>query len=193
MARAMDNPTLLSCAADNLRVAHAVEPLKQALHGSNEQTRAAAARELGSFQDVALLEALNTAAHDPNLLVASNALGALAAYRDPAALPYLDELAAAGGMIGDMALERILELDSKLALSTARRLIQSAQVPDRLYAIRVMAQAGDRSDLPRLTPIAKTAEDLGTQPNRGFGFMPPISLARAAQSAIAQIDTRTRQ
>jgi HEAT repeat protein len=83
MARAMDNPALLSCAADNLRVVQAIEPLKQALHSSNEQTRAAAARELGSFQDVALLEALNTAVHDPNLLVASNALGALAASAIP--------------------------------------------------------------------------------------------------------------
>lgn len=193
MARAMDNPALLSCAAENLRVAKAIGALKQALHSSNEQTRAAAARELGSFQDVALLDDLSAAAHDPNLLVATNAVGAMAAYRDPASLPYLGELAGAGGMIGDMALERILELDPAFALSIARRLIESAQVPDRLYAMRVMAQAGDRSDLPRLTPIAKTAEDLGTQPNRGFGFMPAISLARAAQSAIARIETRTRE
>lgn len=193
MARAMENPALLSCAADNLRIAKAVEPLRQDLHSSNEQTRAAAARELGSFQDVALLEDLNTAAHDPNLLVASNALGALAAYPAPAALPYLGELATAGGMIGDMALERILEFDPKFALSVARRLIQSAQVPDKLYAMRVMAQAGDGSDLPQLTRIAKTSEDIQTQPSRGFGFMPPINLARAARSAIAQIETRTRE
>jgi HEAT repeats len=193
MARAMENPALLSCAADNLRIANAVEPLRQALHSSNEQTRAAAARELGSFEDVALLEDLNAAAHDPNLLVASNALGALVAYRDPAVLPYLGGLAAAGGMIGDMALERVLELDPKLAVSIARRLIQSAQVPDKLYAMRAMAQAGDRSDVPQLSRIAATTDDTQTRPSRGFGFMPPINLARAAQSAIAQIETRTRE
>jgi HEAT repeats len=191
MARAMENPDLLSCAADNLRIAKAIEPLKQALHSSNAQTRAAAARELGSFQDVALLKDLSATAHDPNLLVASNALGALAIYRDPAVLPYLDALAAAGGMVGDMALERILDLDPRLALSIARRLIQSSQVPDTLYAIRTMAKVGDRSDLPHLARIAGAAGDVQTQPSRGFGFMPPINLARAAQSAIAQIKTRT--
>lgn len=193
MARAMENPALLSCAADNLRIARAIEPLVAALHSVNEQTRAAAARELGSFEDVALLKDLNAAAHDPNLLVASNALESLAAYRDPAVLPYLAALAAAGGMIGDMALERILELDPKLALSIARRLIGSAQVPDKLYAMRTMAQAGDRSDVPELARIAGAAEDVQAQPSRGFGFMPPINLARAAQSAIAQIETRTRE
>lgn len=191
MTRALENPALVSCAAENLRIANAVEPLKRALHSPNEQTRAAAVRELGLFRDVALLADLNATAHDPNLLVASNALGALAGYSDPAVLPYLGGLATQGGMIGDMALDRVLELDPKLALSIARRLIQSPQVPDKLYAMRTLGKAGDRSDVPALRLIAKADQEVQTQPTRGFGFMPPINLARAAQSAIAQIQTRT--
>jgi HEAT repeats len=193
MAQAMENPSLIACAAENLRIAHAVDALKQGLHSSTEQTRAAAARALGSFQDVALLEDLNATAHDPNMLVATNGLGALANYEDHAALPYLGALAAKGGMIGDMALERILQLDPALAVSIARRLIKSDQVPDKLYAMRTMGAAGDRSDLSQLTPIAATKEEAPMLPSRGFGFMPPINLSRAAQSAISQIETRTRE
>src|ERR1700735_519437 len=111
MSRAMENQDLVACAAENLRLVHSVEPLKQALGSSNEQARAAAARQLGSFHDPALLEALNSAAQDTNALVASNALAALSEYSNPAVIPYLSALAKKGGMIGDMALERVLQLD----------------------------------------------------------------------------------
>jgi HEAT repeat protein len=190
MSRALENQDLISCASENLRLAHAIDPLKQALASSNEQTRAAAARELGSFHDPALLDSLSTAAQDANALVASNALAALSEYSDPAVVPYLAALAKKGGMIGDMALERVLQLDPGVALPIARALFQSAQVPDKLYAMRALGSAGDRSDLPELRKLADSKEEAPVQRTRGFGLMPPISLARAAQSAIAQIEAR---
>jgi HEAT repeats len=190
MSRAMENQDLVSCASENLRLAHAIDSLKQALQSSNEQTRAAAARELGSFHDPALLEPLNSAAQDANALVASNALAALSEYSDPAVIPYLAALAKKGGMIGDMALERLLQLDPGVALPIARSLLQSAQVPDKLYAMRTLSVAGDRSDLPELRKLAESKEEAPVQRTRGFGLMPPINLARAAQSAMAQIEAR---
>ncbi|HYL39194.1 MAG TPA: HEAT repeat domain-containing protein [Bryobacteraceae bacterium] len=192
MSRALENADLVSCAAGNLRALRAVQPLKQALQSPSELTRAAAVRELGTLQDVALLDVLSRAAADPNALVASNALGALGEYRDPAVIPYLAALAKMGGMIGDMALERILQLASTAALPIARSLLQSAQVPDKLYAMRALGAAGDRSDLPALRKIAASKEEPPAQRTRGFGFMPPINLARAAQAAIAEIEGRTQ-
>jgi HEAT repeat protein len=193
MSRALEDPGLVSCAADNLRIIKAIEPLKNALASSNEQTRAAAARQLGSFQDAALLEPLSRVAQDVNVLVASNALVALSQYSDPAVIPYLVALAKKGGMIGDMALDRILQLDPRVALPVARKLLESPQVPDKLYAIRAIGAAGDRSDLPELVKIASSTEEIPTQHTRGFGLMPPINLARAAQSAIAQIEGEHRK
>jgi HEAT repeat protein len=190
MSRALENQELVACASENLRLSHAIEPLKQALQSSNEQTRAAAARELGSFHYPALLEPLNSAAQDTNALVASNALAALSEYSDPAVIPYLAALAKKGGMIGDMALERVLQLDPAVALPIARALFHSAQVPDKLYAMRTLGEAGDRADLPELRKLADSREEAPVQRTRGFGLMPPINLARAAQSAIAQIESR---
>jgi HEAT repeats len=190
MSRALENQDLVSCAADNLRLVRAIEPLKLALGSSNEQMRAAAASALGSFQDPELLEVLNAAAQDPNALVASNALAALSEYTNPAVIPYLAALAKKGGMIGDMALERVLQLDPAVALPIARVLFQSAQVPDKLYAMRTIGVAGDRSDLPELRKLAESKEEAPAQHSRGFGLMPPVNLARAAQSAIAQIEGR---
>lgn len=191
MARALDDPAVMTCAATNLRLAGAVEPLRNAFETSADpQLRAAAARELGSFRKAELLEPLSRAAEDENLLVATNALAGLSQYRDAAVVPYLAALARKGGMIGDMALDRLLELDPSSALRQARGLLASAQVPDRLYAMRVIGAAGDSGDLPALRKIAAAKEESLSQRNRGFGFMPPINLARAAQSAIAAIEKR---
>jgi len=193
MSRALENPELISCAADNLRLVKAIEPLKQALKSPNAEARAAAARELGAFHDPGLLDALSDAARDENALVGSNALAALTEYTDRRVIPYLAALAQNGGMVGDMALERILQLDARTALSIARPLLGSDQVPDKLYAMRTLGAAGDRSDLAALRKIAATTEEVPTQRARGFGFMPPINLARAAESAIAAIESRMAQ
>jgi HEAT repeat protein len=190
MGRALEDSDLFTCAATNLRIAGAVEPLLHGLASENPQVRAAAARELGSFQKLELLEPLSRAAQDENALVATNALAGLSQYRDPAATPYLEALAQKGGMIGDMALDRLLLLDSAAALKVARSLLSSPQVPDRLYAMRVIGAAGNASDLPALRKVASSGEETLAQRNRGFGFMPPINLARSAQSAIAAIEAR---
>jgi hypothetical protein len=93
-------------------------------------------------------------------------------------------------MIGDMALDRLAQLESATALDVARGLLGSSQVPDRLYAMRVIGAFGDASDLPELNKIAKSNPESLSQRARGFGFMPAINLARAAQSAIASIQSR---
>ncbi len=201
MSRALEDSELVSCAADNLRLVKAIAPLKQALHSPDAQARAAAARELGAFlspgafpnaerHDPNLLDALSEAALDENALVGSNALAALSESSDPSVLPYLAALAKKGGMIGDMALERILQLDTKAALAIARPLLDSSQVPDKLYAMRAIGVAGDRSDLAALRAIAASKEETPTQHTRGFGLMPPVNLSRAAESAIASIESR---
>ena len=190
MSRALEDPDLFTCAAANLRIAGAVEPLLRGLASENPQVRAAAARELGAFQKLELLQPLSRAAQDENPLVATNALDGLSQYRDPAVTPYLEALAGKGGMIGDMALDRLLQLDSAAALKVARSLLASPQVPDRLYAMHIIGAAGDAGDLPALRKIASSGEENLAQRNRGFGFMPPINLARAAQSAIAAIQAR---
>jgi tetratricopeptide (TPR) repeat protein len=190
MTRAMEDPDLLSCAAENLRVAGAVAELGEALASKTEQVRATAARLLGSFQNVDYLEPLSRAAADPNILVATNALAALTEYRGAAVMPYLAALAEKGGMIGDMALDRLAALDSTRALEVGRDLVASPQVPDKLYGMRMIAMYGDRGDLQALTKIASSGQEDLAQHNRGFGFMPPISLTRAAQTAIRAIESR---
>lgn len=190
LSGALDDSAVLACAAANLRIAGAVDPLQHALGSDNPQVRATAARELGSFQKVELLEPLARAAGDENLLVATNALAGLCQYDDAAVVPYLAELAKKGGMTGDMAIDRLLQLDPAAALSVARGLLISPQIPDRLYAMRVIGSAGDASDLAALRKIANGREENLAQRNRGFGFMPPINLARAAQAAIAGIEGR---
>jgi hypothetical protein len=204
MGKALEDPAVLSCAAENLRVigarsggawsGEAIDTLKQALSSQDAQVRAAAVRELGTFQKPELLDTIARAAGDENLLVATNALGGLSEYKDPAviplAIPYLASLANRGGMIGDMALDRLAQLQSATALGIARELLRSSQVPDQLYAMRVIGAFGDASDLGQLDKIAKSSPESLSQHARGFGFMPAINLARAAQSAMESIRSR---
>ena len=192
LARALEDPDLRSCAAANLRLAGALEPLKLALQSPQPEVRAAAARELGAFQKIELLEPLSRAARDENALVASNALAGLSRYQDPAAVPYLAALAKTGGMIGDMSLDRLVQLDPAAALAVARVLLSSTQVPDQLYAMRVVGAFGNASDLPQLRQIAAARPGDLNQRNRGFGLMPPINLARAAQIAVDGIASRSQ-
>lgn len=192
MGRALEDPAVLSCAADNLRIAGAIDTLTQALSNQDAQVRAAAVRQLGTFQKPELLEVISQAAQDVNLLVATNALAGLNEYQDPVVIPYLSNLAKRGGMVGDMALDRLAQLESATALGVARGLLASSQVPDRLYAMRVIGAFGDAFDLAELDKIAKSAPENLSQRNRGFGFMPAINLARAAQSAIASIQSRSK-
>ena len=191
LSRALEDKDLLSCAAENLRIAGAIEPLNEALTGSaNPMVRAAAARQIGSFHRADLLEALSVAARDENLLVATNALAGLSQYTEPSVVPFLADLARHGGMTGDMALERLAQLDEEAALSVSRTLLASAQVADKLYAMKTIGALGGPSDVPELRKIAAENPDSLGQRDRGFGFMPAINLARAAQAAIAAIESR---
>ena len=192
LARALEDPDLLSCAAAKLRKAGAVEPLKQALSSPQFQVRAAAARELGLLQKPEVLELLSRAAKDENALVATNALSGLSEYQGPEVIPYLASLASKGGMTGDMALDRLWQLEPRQALDAARTLLASSQVPDKLYAMRIIGASGDTSDLPVLKQIATDHPEAIAQRDRGFGFMPAINLARAANSAIAAIESRVK-
>jgi HEAT repeat protein len=190
LGKALEDPTLLSCAAENLRIVGAIETLQQALSNQDPQVRAAAVRQLSTFQKPELLDAIGRVAQDENLLVATNALAGLSQYQDPVVIPYLSGLAKNGGMIGDLALDRLAQLDSATALRVARELLASSQVPDRLYAMRVIGAFGGASDLGELNKIAKSSPESLSQRARGFGFMPAINIARAAQSAIAAIQSR---
>ena len=190
LGKALEDPALLSCAAENLRIVGGIEILQQALSNQDAQVRAAAVRQLGAFRRPDLLEAISRVAQDENLLVATNALAALSEYQDPVVLPALASLAKNGGMIGDMALDRMAQLQPATALAIARELLHSSQVPDRLYAMRVINAYGDASDLGELNKIAKSSPENLSQRARGFGFMPAINLARAAQAAIASIQSR---
>ena len=192
LGRAMEEPQLLACAAENLRLIKAAGALRQALDSQTAETRATAARVLGSLQMPEYLEALSQAAQDENALVATNALAGLSYYRDPAVVPYLMTLARKGGMAGDMALDRVLELDPAAALQAGRQLIASPGVPDQLYAMRVIGAAGNASDLPVLRKIADAHHEDLAQRARGFGFMPPVNLSKAAESAIAAIKEREK-
>jgi HEAT repeat protein len=199
MGKALEDPAVLSCAAENLRIAgtqnpEAIDALKRALSSQDAQVRAAAVRQLGTFQKPELLDTIAQGAKDENLLVATNALSGLLEYKDPSvasmAIPYLADLASGGGIIGDMALDRLAQLQSAMALGIARELLLSSQVPDQLYAMRVIGAFGAASDLEQLAKIAMSSPENLSQRARGFGFMPAINLARAAQSAMESIRSR---
>lgn len=195
MGKALEDPGILTCAATNLRIAGAknalaIGTLTHALANPEARIRAAAVRQLGAFQKPELLEAIFQAAQDDTLLVATNALDSLSEYNDPAVIPYLSNLAKKGGMVGDMALDRLSLLESGTALKIARGLLGSSQVPDRLYAMRVMGKFGGKSDLTTLDEIARSTPEVASTRVRGFGFMPAINLARAAESAMAAIQSR---
>ena len=190
MTRSLEDPELRGCAAENLRLAGATEPLRLALSSKNPETRAAAARMLGSFRRNELIGELAAVAADENLLVAANGFAALAMYDHPAVIPALGSLARKGGMIGDMALDRLAALDPAPALAAARLLLAEGAVPDKLYAMRVIGAHGDPSDLESLKKIAAEDNEKLESRTRGFGFMPAISLARAARTAIEGIRSR---
>ena len=194
MLQALSVEVVRNCAGENLRVAEALPQLRAALSGNNPEIRALAARELGSFQKPELLEALAEAARDPNLLVAVNAVAGLSQYEDAGVFPYLEALAVKGGMLGVLSLSRLGELKDPRALDIARTLLSGREeVTDRVAAMRVIGELGDRSDLPALRKIAAQTEGPVAARQRGFGLMPQIDLARTARATIAQIEKRAHR
>lgn len=189
MRGALASETVRACAARNLREAGAIDELKGALAAPEPEVRAVAARELGAFERPDLIEVLVKAAHDPSMLVATNAVMGLGQYHDRAVLPYLLELAATSGTAGVAALSRAARFDEPATLPIARKLLSGNDMARKLLALMIVGDCGDAGDLPRLREIAAKSEPLGA-PGRGFGLLPALDLARAAKNAIAGVESR---
>ncbi|MGA3204113.1 MAG: HEAT repeat domain-containing protein [Bryobacteraceae bacterium] len=190
MRKALEDQQVRACAGMNLRKAGAIAELKDALADPNFEIRALAARELGGFEKPELLPVLTAAARDPQLLVGINAVEGLADYRDAVALPYLLELARAGGLVGTSALDRAMTFHDPRVLETARALLTNKDVSDKLAAMRVIGVMGDKTDIPKLREIQERETGKVSAAGRGFGLIPAISLSRAAETTIEKIGAR---
>jgi HEAT repeat protein len=177
------------CAARDLREAGAVDALLEGLAGSDVDTQMAAARELGELRDPRALQALGSVALSDNVLLASSAVSALGAYEGKAALPYLLRAAGQPTVSGVTALELAARSHDPAALALARRVLDNGDIAAQVIALAIIADLGDAGDLPRLRELAAHSDPVYSR-GRGFGFMPPIDLARAAQTAIGKITTR---
>jgi len=189
MRGALASDVVRACAARNLREAGAVDELASALSAPEPEVRAVAARELGSFERPELMEVLVKAAHDPSLLVATNAVMGLGQYHDRAVLPKLLDLAAGGGAVGVAALSRAAQFDEPATLPVARKLLSGNDPAGKLIALLVVGDCGDAADLPRLRELAAKSEPLGIR-GRGFGLMPALDVSRAAKNALEAIEKR---
>jgi HEAT repeat protein len=190
MRKALDDTAVRACAGTNLRKAGAVAELKDALNDSNFEVRALAARELGGFEKPELLPLLAKAARDPQLLVGMNAIQGMSNYQDPVVVPYLLEIARSGGLVGTSALDRALSFHDPKALETARALLDSKDVSDKLAAMRVIGAMGDRTDIPKMREIQEKETGMVSASGRGFGLIPAISLSKAAETTIEKIEAR---
>jgi HEAT repeat protein len=177
------------CAARDLREAGAVDALLEGLAGSNADTQIAAARELGELHDPRALEALGSVALNDNVLLASSAVSALGAYEGKTALPYLLRAAGQSSVSGVTALELAARSQDPAVLALARHVLEKGDIAAQVIALAIIADLGDAGDLPKLRELAAHSDPVYSR-GRGFGFMPPIDLARAAQTAIGKIAAR---
>ncbi len=189
MRAALAVESVRACAARNLREAGAIDELKNALTAPEPEVRAVAARELGGFERPDLIAPLVKAAHDPSMLVATNAVMGLGQYHDRAVLPYLLDLAAGNSAAGVAALSRAARVDEPATLPVARQLLSGNDMARKLLSLMIVGDCGDSSDLPRLREIAAKSQPLGA-PGRGFGLLPALDLSRAAKNAIETIGKR---
>jgi HEAT repeat protein len=190
MRHALNDPELRACAAENLRIAGALDLFRNALQDEDSQVRAVAALELGGFGKVEDLPALDAATRDRDLLVATNSVYGLGLYPGKDSVPYLVAAAKRGGLVGEQALHRLAQRNEPEALDVARMLLTSKEAPDRLAAIAVIGQMGDRSDLAALREIQQKETGELSNKGRGFGLIPTFSLSRAAKTAIENIESR---
>jgi HEAT repeat protein len=189
MRASLANTQLQACAGANLRVAGATKELLDALADSDAKVRAVAARELGTMQKPEFLAPLRNAAGDKDILVASNAIEGLVRYADHSSAPQLRELAMMSGVLTSLALDALVDWRDPEVISIARKLIRREAPGDRLAGIRAIGLTGDASDLPTLRELSKDDAALASR-GRGFGLMPAISIARAAKTAIQNIEQR---
>ncbi len=178
-----------ACAARDLRQAGAVDALVEALANRDADTQMAAARELGELRDPRALEPLGRVAMSDNVLLASSAISALGAYETNAALPYLLHAAGQSSVSSLAALELAARSQDPAVLALARRVLDKGDVAAQVIALAIVADLGDAADLPKLRELAAHSDPVFSR-GRGFGFMPPIDVARAAQTAIDKIATK---
>ncbi len=186
----LNDAAVRTCAATNLAKAGAVSALTDALESEQPPVRAAAARELGALARPDLLPILAKAARDPDLLAATNALEGLKNYPAGVADATLAALARSGGMVGTLALDRLVDLASPAAAPVARQLLAAGELSDQLAGVKALGELGDSTDIERLKPIAEKDRETVSGGARGFGLMPAFSMARAARTAIARIEQR---
>jgi hypothetical protein len=190
MRGALDNSNLQACAGTNLRAAGATAELLNTLeHDSDPTARAVAARELGSLQTFEFLAPLRRAAEDRDLLASSNAVEGLIRYEDHSSSPQLREIALLGGVLTSLAMDTLIDWHDPEVASIGRRLIARKEPGDQLIGVRAVGLTGNASDLPALRELAKDKTALNSGA-RGFGLMPAISVARAAKTAIENIERR---
>ncbi len=189
LRKALADSVVRTCAAQDLGQAGALEALLQAVDSDDADTQVVAARELGKMRDPRALPALGHAALDSNVLVASAAIDALAAYGEGPALPLLVAAARQPGLAGLSALERAAAFHNTAVLPVARQVLAKADAASKVIALGVIGDLGDESDLPGLREIAASPDPVASR-GRGFGFMPVIDLARVAQNAIDKINAR---
>src|SRR5450432_3149277 len=181
--------TVRACAARDMSEAGAVDALIEGLAANDADTQMAAARELGQLRDPRALEPLGRVALSDNVLLASSAISALGAYDAEAALPYLLRAAGQSSVSSVTALELAARSHHPAVLPLARRLLDKGDVAAQVIALAIIADLGDTGDLPKLRELAAHSDPVYSR-GRGFGFMPPIDIARAAQTAIDKIATR---
>ena len=189
LGRALGDKVVRTCAAHDLREAGAVDELVSALTASDADVQMAAARELGELRDVRALEGLGRTALDINVMVAAAAVVALGAFDDAAAIPYLLRAAAQSNVAGVNALEQAARRGVPGVLPIARKVLAQGDIAAQLVAITILGDLGDASDLPKLREVAANSDPVYSR-GRGFGFMPPIDLGRAARNAMEKIEGR---
>ena len=186
LTTAISDKVVRSCAARDLREAGAVDVLLFALSTADADVQIAAARELGELRDPRALEPLGRAALSDNPPAGAAAITALGAYPVADALPYLLRASAQPGVNGVNALEQAARSKSPEVLKRARQVLATADVASQVIALAIIADLGDETDLPMLRKLAAHSDPQYSR-GRGFGFMPPIDVARAAQTAIARL------
>ncbi|MCX6594383.1 MAG: HEAT repeat domain-containing protein [Acidobacteria bacterium] len=190
MLELLADEALRACAARNLQQIAATAELATAASHAQPDVRAVAIDALGRLQDPAQIPLLINAARDPNAMVSMSGLQALALLDQPEALNALLQLAHTSDTVGLMALEAALRFRSPRVLVRARELLAINEIPARLAALRVIGELGDPSDLTALKALAPQDEEMTAGP-RGFGLMPPISIARLARTAMTRIEARS--
>ena len=191
MVELLADESLRACAARNLQEVRAADELARAAADARPDVRAVAVDALGRLQDPARISELLAAARDQNALVSMAGLQALSRLPQPEALEALLQLARTNDPAGLMALEAALHFRSPRVLARARQLLAEPGIPSRLTALRIIGELGDSSDVAALQALMPRDEEMTSGP-RGFGLMPPISIARLARAAITRIESRSR-